>query len=34
MATTAKQLRKPPEDCMDLVYIDSPFNSNRNYEML
>jgi len=27
------QLRKLPDDCVDLVYIDPPFNSNRNYEV-
>ena len=27
------QLRKLPEHCVDLVYIDPPFNSNRNYEV-
>ena len=27
------QLRKLPETCVDLVYIDPPFNSNRNYEV-
>src|SRR4051794_9024403 len=27
------QLRKLPEACVDLVYIDPPFNSNRNYEV-
>ncbi|MGI9172511.1 MAG: DNA methyltransferase [Chthoniobacterales bacterium] len=26
------QLRKLPPGCVDLVYIDPPFNSNRNYE--
>jgi 16S rRNA G966 N2-methylase RsmD len=26
------QLRRLPEGCVDLVYIDPPFNSNRNYE--
>jgi len=25
------QLRKLPDACVDLVYIDPPFNSNRNY---
>ena len=24
------QLRKLPEGCVDLIYIDPPFNSNRN----
>ena len=27
------QLRKLPDRCVDLVYIDPPFNSNRNYEV-
>ena len=27
------QLRKLPEACVDLIYIDLPFNSNRNYEV-
>ncbi|MEN6426346.1 MAG: DNA methyltransferase [Phycisphaerales bacterium] len=27
------QLRKLPDECVDLVYIDPPFNSNRNYEV-
>src|SRR6202023_3170885 len=27
------QLRKLPEACVDLIYIDPPFNSNRNYEV-
>ena len=27
------QLRKRPERCVDLIYIDPPFNSNRNYEV-
>lgn len=27
------QLRKPPDGCVDLIYIDPPFNSNRNYEV-
>ncbi len=26
------QLRKLPEACVDLIYIDPTFNSNRNYE--
>jgi len=25
------QLRKLPGGCVDLIYIDPPFNSNRNY---
>src|SRR5450759_1931725 len=27
------QLRKLPEACVDLIYIDPPFNSNHNYEV-
>jgi len=27
------QLRKLPGKCVDLIYIDPPFNSNRNYEV-
>lgn len=27
------QLRKLPDACVDLVYIDPPFNSNRSYEV-
>jgi len=27
------QLKKFPDDCVDLIYIDPPFNSNRNYEV-
>jgi DNA modification methylase len=27
------QLRKLPDVCIDLIYIDPPFNSNRNYEV-
>ena len=27
------QLRKLPADCIDLIYIDPPFNSNRDYEV-
>jgi DNA modification methylase len=27
------QLLKLPDDCVDLIYIDPPFNSNRNYEV-
>jgi DNA modification methylase len=27
------QLRKLPPACVDLIYIDPPFNSNRNYEV-
>ena len=28
-----EQLRKFPAKCVDLIYIDPPFNSNRNYEV-
>jgi len=28
-----EQLKKLPDACVDLVYIDPPFNSNRNYEV-
>src|SRR5450432_4112469 len=27
------QLRKLPAECVDLIYIDPPFNSNRNCEV-
>jgi len=27
------QLHKLPDDCVDLIYLDPPFNSNRNYEV-
>jgi 16S rRNA G966 N2-methylase RsmD len=27
------QLRKLPGGCVDLIYIDPPFNGNRNYEV-
>jgi len=27
------QLAKLPDGCIDLIYIDPPFNSNRNYEV-
>lgn len=27
------QLRKLPAECVDLIYIDPPFNSNRNHEV-
>lgn len=27
------QLRKLPDGCVDLIYIDPPFNNNRNYEV-
>jgi DNA modification methylase len=27
------QLKKLPTECIDLIYIDPPFNSNRNYEV-
>jgi DNA modification methylase len=28
-----EQLKKLPDSCIDLIYIDPPFNSNRNYEV-
>lgn len=28
-----EQLAKLPDNCVDLIYIDPPFNSNRNYEV-
>ena len=28
-----EQLRKLPDACIDLIYLDPPFNSNRNYEV-
>lgn len=28
-----EQLRGLPDGCVDLIYIDPPFNSNRNYEV-
>jgi len=28
-----EQLQKLPAECVDLIYIDPPFNSNRNYEV-
>ena len=28
-----EQLHKLPEGCVDLIYIDPPFNSNRIYEV-
>ena len=28
-----EQLGKLPDACVDLIYIDPPFNSNRNYEV-
>ena len=28
-----KHLKKLPDECIDLIYIDPPFNSNRNYEV-
>jgi hypothetical protein len=28
-----EQLEKLPTACIDLIYIDPPFNSNRNYEV-
>ncbi len=28
-----EQLAMLPDKCVDLIYIDPPFNSNRNYEV-
>src|SRR6266446_3469712 len=28
-----EQLKKLSDACVDLIYIDPPFNSNRNYEV-
>ncbi len=28
-----EQLRKLPDACVDLIYIDPPFNSNRHCEV-
>ncbi len=28
-----EQLKKLPDECVNLIYIDPPFNSNRNYEV-
>ena len=28
-----EQFKKFPGQCVDLIYIDPPFNSNRNYEV-
>jgi DNA modification methylase len=28
-----EQLAKLPDKCVDLIYIDTPFDSNRNYEV-
>ena len=28
-----EQLKRLPAACVDLIYIDPPFNSNRNYEV-
>src|SRR5271156_5578122 len=28
-----EQLKKLPNACVDMIYIDTPFNSNRNYEV-
>src|SRR4051794_40515172 len=28
-----EQMQKLSDHCVDLIYIDPPFNSNRNYEM-
>jgi 16S rRNA G966 N2-methylase RsmD len=30
-APSFDQLRALPAECIDLIYIDPPFNSNRNY---
>jgi len=27
------ELKRLPDNCIDLVYLDPPFNSNRNYEV-
>jgi site-specific DNA-adenine methylase len=27
-----EELKKLPDTCVDLIYIDPPFNSNRNYD--
>ena len=29
-----EHLDRMPDGCIDLIYIDPPFNSNRNYEVL
>lgn len=28
-----EQLQKLPDACVDLIYLEPPFNSNRNYEV-
>lgn len=28
-----QKLKELPDECVDLIYIDPPFNSNRNYEV-
>jgi hypothetical protein len=28
-----RNIAKLPDACVDLIYIDPPFNSNRNYEV-
>ena len=28
-----EKLKSLPDDCIDVIYIDPPFNSNRNYEV-
>lgn len=28
-----EQLQKLPDTCVELIYIDPPFNSNRDYEV-
>jgi len=32
-ANCLDRLAKLPDGCVDLIYIDPPFNSNRNYEV-
>jgi len=32
LRSALEQLRKLPPACVDLISIDPPFNSNRNYE--
>lgn len=34
VASIFDQLRKLPPACVDLIYTDPPFNSNRDYEVL
>ena len=28
-----EKLKQFPDACVDLIYLDPPFNSNRNYEV-